>query len=172
MIRLATSADLDAIERIYDDVHTGEEQGRSAIGWKRNIYPTRGTAAEAIDAGDMFVMEHGGAIIAAARINKIQVPEYAQVDWTVKAPDDEVMVLHTLAVLPSEAGRGYGSEFVAFYEKYALENGCRYLRMDTNVTNLRARALYGRLGYREMSVIPCCFNGIEDVRLMCLEKNL
>lgn len=87
-------------------------------------------------------------------------------------PDDEVMVFHTLVVSPAVKGRGFGTEFVAFYEKYALEHGCRYLRMDTNEKNKAARSLYRRLGYDEVSIVPTTFNGIPDVNLVCLEKRI
>ena len=73
---------------------------------------------------------------------------------------------------PPGQGRGYGSRFVDFYESYALEHGCRYLRMDTNERNASARALYRNLGYREVSIVPCAFNGIPGVQLVCLEKTL
>ena len=82
------------------------------------------------------------------------------------------MVLHTLVGYPQAKGRGYGSRFVDFYESYALEHGCRYLRMDTNERNASARALYRNLGYREVSIVPCAFNGIPGVQLVCLEKTL
>ena len=68
--------------------------------------------------------------------------------------------------------RGLGTAFVGYYERYARENGCRYLRIDTNERNARARALYHRLGYREIGVAPCTFNGLEDIRLVLLEKTL
>jgi len=32
--------------------------------------------------------------------------------------------------------------------------------------------LYKRLGYREAGIVPCVFNGIPDVMLVCLEKKL
>ena len=44
--------------------------------------------------------------------------------------------------------------------------------MDTNAKNAAARRLYSRLGYREAGIVPCVFNGIPDVRLVCLEKKL
>ena len=56
--------------------------------------------------------------------------------------------------------------------QYALENGCRFLRMDTNVKNVHARKIYAKLGYREAGVVPCIFNGIEGVQLVLLEKTL
>lgn len=44
--------------------------------------------------------------------------------------------------------------------------------MDTNAKNLRARAMYAALGYRETDIVPCVFNGIPDVMLVHLEKKL
>jgi len=82
------------------------------------------------------------------------------------------MVLHTLVISPAAARRGLGKAFVRFYEEYALQNGCPYLRMDTNARNLGARALYHKLGYEEADAVPCVFNGIEGVQLVLLEKYL
>ena len=44
--------------------------------------------------------------------------------------------------------------------------------MDTNERNARARAMYKKLGYREIGVIPTVFNGIAGVNLVLLEKAL
>lgn len=173
VIRKGAAADIPQIAAIYDRIHTREEAGQSAVGWVRDIYPTRATAQAALDAGELFVLEHGGAVAAAARINQIQVPEYANARWQhPQAPAEQVMVLHTLVVDPLQGGRGLGTAFVRFYEEYAREKGCPYLRMDTNEKNRSARALYARLGYQEVGIVDCRFNGISGVRLVCLEKTL
>ena len=172
MIRKATLQDLDAISDIYEEIHTLEEQGKTTIGWIRGVYPTRATAQAALERDDLFAEEINGLVVAAAIINPIQVPVYADAHWEYPAADTEVMVLHTLTVSPSHSGHGYGKQFVAFYEQYALENGCHYLRMDTNVTNQNARSLYRKLGYKEIDIVPCVFNGIPGVRLVCLEKKI
>ena len=169
-IRKAAEPDIIPVAEIYEHIIAEEEAGRVCIGWKRGVYPTEHTAREALAAGELFVMDDGGGIVAAARINRIQVPEYADAQWEYAAPDDKIMVLHTLVVEPACAGKGYGTEFVRFYERYALENGCLYLRMDTNVKNAAARRLYARLGYKEVGVVDCTFNGIDGVKLVCLEK--
>lgn len=54
----------------------------------------------------------------------------------------------------------------------APTHGCAYLRMDTQAINQGARRLYAGLGYREPGLVPCVFNGIPDVQLVCLEKKL
>lgn len=170
MIRLATIDDIDVIAEIYEDIHTEEEAGRLDIGWERGVYPTAETAADAVAKGDMFVCERDGVVVAAARINREQVDSYADGSWEYPAPDDMVMVLHTLVVSPAAMSGGVGKEFVAFYEKFALDNGCPYLRMDTNERNKRARNFYKNAGYKEIGIVPCVFNGIAGVNLVLLEK--
>ena len=172
MFRQAVPGDLDQIAAIYDAIHTEEESGRATIGWIRAIYPTRQTAAAAIQAGDMYVAEEEGRIVAAAKIDQAQVDVYADGRWTIPAADGQVMVLHTLVVEPSIARGGIGRAFVAFYEDYARRHGCTALRLDTNERNAAARAMYARLGYHECDIVPCDFNGIPGIRLVLLEKAL
>lgn len=171
-IRKAIKADIDAIEKIYDALHDEEEQGLVTIGWIRDVYPTRKTAEVALDRDDLFAMIDENKVVAAAVINHIQVDEYKYASWKHDAKDNEVMVLHCLVVDPYQKNKGYGKAFVAFYEKYAKENGSIALRMDTNARNTRARNLYKHLGYEEIGIVKCVFNGIPDVQLVCLEKYL
>lgn len=172
MFRKAVPADLDAIAAIYEDIHTETEAGRMTTKWVRGVYPTRETARASIETGDMFVAEETGKVVAAAKINQEQVAEYDQAHWQHDATAEQVMALHTLVVSPKLAGKGIGSRFVGFYERYALEHGCPYLRMDTSVHNLAARALYKKLGYQEVGEVNSQFNGIDGMMLVCLEKKL
>ena len=170
--RIMARADLDAVCRIYDQIHTAEERGEATIGWQRGVYPERETAEAALARGDLFVQEQNGEIVGTAILNQTQVDSYAGANWRYDAPDSEVMVLHTLVIDPEAKSRGLGREFAAFYEGYALAHGCRYLRIDTNARNARARRFYQKLGYAEIGVVPCTFNGIAGVQLVLLEKRL
>ena len=169
-IRLARENDIPAVTAIYDKVLREEEQGRYTIGWIRGIYPTEETAGTAIAAGELFVLETEGKVIASARINHEQMPAYARVSWSVDAAQDQVMVMHTLTVDPEMNGCGAGKRFLQFYEEYALKHGSHILRIDTNERNLNARRMYAAAGYEEKGIIPCEFNGIPDVGLVCMEK--
>ena len=80
-IRPATADDLPRIEQIYDAIHTAEETGAASVGWARGVYPTRATAQAALDDGALFVLEDDGVLVAAGRIDQVQVPVYAQVPW-------------------------------------------------------------------------------------------
>lgn len=168
MIRKASAADIDAVAEIYSHIHGT----KNSTGWLRDIYPVRTTAEAALGRGDLFVYEENGKVLASAVLNHKQGVEYSEGKWQHPAEDSEVMVMHTLTVEPQSASRGIGRSMVSFYEEYARQHGCKVLRMDTNEKNLPARALYKRLGYREVGIVPTVFNGIPDVMLVLLEKPL
>lgn len=172
MIRKATEEDIDAVEKLYDAVHTAEETGKQTIGWIRNVYPVRGTAEKALWRGDLFVLEDAGKICGTGIINQTQVDSYQKGNWEHNVPDSQVCVLHTLVIDPDCAGRGYGKKFLSFYENYAWDNGCVELRIDTNARNTAARAMYQKHGYTEVGIVPTDFNGIPGVNLVLLEKYL
>lgn len=171
-IRKAVKQDMDAVAALYDKIHTAEENGKIHTGWIRSVYPTVNTVSAALDRDDLFLMVADSALVATGIINQIQVDAYERVVWKCPATNDQIMVMHTLAVDPEQFGRGYGTRFVRFYEEYARQNGCRVLRMDTNEKNREARRFYQKLGFCEVGTVPCEFNGMTGVHLVMLEKVL
>ena len=172
-VRKATSEDIPAIASLYDDIHSREEAGETTTGWLREVYPVWETAEAAVRRGDMFVQEDGdGNILGTGIINQIQVDVYSDGSWRYPADDDEIMVLHTLVISGRVKRKGLGEQFLKFYEDYAREHGCRYLRLDTNARNKAARAFYNKHGYEEIGIVPTVFNGIPGVDLVLLEKGL
>ena len=172
VFRKADWDDLDAIAGIYDRTHDAEEAGLTTTGWVRDIYPVKAVAEQSLGRDDMYVAEYDGKVAATGIINQIQVNVYFDCDWEHKAQDEEVSVLHTLAVDPEARGLGIGPAFVKFWEDLAREQGCKVLRIDTNARNKRARAMYAKLGYTERDIVPTVFNGIRGVDLVLMEKKL
>ena len=169
-IRKAEREDQAAIERIYEEILTAQDEGKLTTGWIRGVYPTGKTAEEAIRRQDMYVLEDEGEIRGAGVINEMQVDVYEGAPWRFET--DRACVLHTLVIAPGSARKGYGSAFIRFYESHALEEGLPELRIDTNANNTAARAMYRRLGFAEIGTVPTTFNGIPGVNLVLLEKNL
>ena len=114
-IRKAQAQDLDAVAGIYANIHTVEEQGLACIGWQRGVYPERATAEAALLRGDLFVEELDGHVAGTAILNQVQVDVYAGAPWQHSAPDDRVMVMHTLVVDPLAPRCGLGRAMVSFY---------------------------------------------------------
>ncbi|MCR5732792.1 MAG: GNAT family N-acetyltransferase [Sphaerochaetaceae bacterium] len=171
-IRKANKEDISSVEKIYEHIHTLEEKGELTIGWERNVYPTEKTALQALERGDLYVLVDNGSVMGSAVLNKRQVDVYEKASWRYEARDEQVFVMHTLTIEPSASRKGYGSAFVHFYEEEAKRQGASFLRMDTNKRNTHARKLYKSLGYEEIGIIPCLFNGIAGVDLVLLEKKI
>ena len=171
-IRKALADDIDAVAMIYDKIHTAEEAGEAVIGWERGIYPERDTALTALERGDLFVIEEDHTVVGTGILNQIQVDVYARGNWEYDADPSEVMVMHTLVIDPDLKGRGYGRAFALFYEDYARSHGCGYLRIDTNEKNIAARRFYKNLGYKEIGIENCVFNGLADINLVLIEKKI
>ena len=169
-IRKAEIEDIERIAEIYERIHDETETGRLTTGWKRGVYPTRETAEAALLRGDIFVLEEDGRVAGSAILNHFSDECYKEGNWKIEASDEQVMVMHTLTIDPECSRRGLGKSFVEFYEKYAIENGCISLRMDTQAINTIGRRMYAGLGFFEAGIVPCDFNGIPDVRLVLLEK--
>lgn len=171
MIRKGTKADLEKVIAIYDEILTGEENGLTTIGWKRGMYPTPEVAEGGLERGELFVIEDNGEIVGSMILNKKQDDEYALGTWQYDAKEDEVMVLHTFTVSPSHAKKGYGTKLFEFYENYARDNGCKYLRFSTRGTNSTARSFYKKQGVSEACVFQRQIRG-SIVDSVFLEKKL
>ena len=173
MIRPATAVDLDAVAAIYDELLDHEAATVSYTNWKKGSYPTRATAQRALEAGTLFVGEgRDGSLYGCVNLNHIQPVEYADLNWTIPAKGNEVLVIHTLCVPPSRAGHGHGKEFVAFAEQHGRSLGCKVTRLDTYEGNLPARAMYPKLGYSYVGETEFFFEGFIREILICFEKAL
>ena len=168
----AKENDIEDIAMIYSDIHDEIEKGKAHIGWIRSIYPTKETAIASLKRDDLFVIKDEDVTVGTVIFNHLQVKEYEDATWEYPCKDEEVMVMHTLVVDPKYSGKGYARAALNFYEEYALKNNCHYLRIDTNAINTVARAMYKKHGYKEVGIVPCVFNGIPDVKLVCLEKKI
>lgn len=122
-IRKAAQTDLDAIEESYRELLRNIPPEENYSGWVLDVYPNRAWAEE--NLGDMWVLMDeagfGGSII----LNHQQAADYQEIPWEIPAEPDAVMVIHTLCIPPSRAGRGYGRAMVNFAidEAVRAENG-------------------------------------------------
>ena len=172
IIRPAAAHDLARIEEIYDAIHTAEEAGNVSIGWVRGVYPTRATAQAALDAGELFVLADGGTVYAAGRINREQVPVYAEVPWAHDVPPEQVLVLHARR---RPGGRRARLQDAVRALLRTIRPGARWLAA-RSCASTRTRKTPTPAGSTPISatarpgVVPCTFNGIDGVALVCLEK--
>lgn len=172
MIRRAGAEDVDAIEASYTELLLYEQEHGTNSQWVLGVYPTRATAERAVAAGTMYILEEGGRLCASMILNSYQAPEYREVQWLYPEEDERVLVIHTLCVPPSAAGKGFGTRMVDFATGFALGRGMGVLRLDTNIKNMPAQRLYLKNGCRIAGSRHCLHEGVLDTELVYLERKL
>ena len=87
--------------------------------------------------------------------------EYSKFDWSTKAANEEVTVIHALGILPSERGKGYAKQMVEFAIDHAREENQKVIRLDVLKGNKGAKRLYSGMGFRYLHTLPMFY---EDTR--------
>jgi ribosomal-protein-alanine N-acetyltransferase len=79
----------------------------------------------------------------------------------MKYADTEAHLL-LFGVVPAARRRGVGSALLEWLEATAATAGIELVFLETRAGNDGARAFYGRLGYRELSLLRGYYRGQED----------
>ena len=87
-----------------------------------------------------YVAEQEGAVIGYALLAKTFSREAG----------GKVMWLEEMYILPEYRSHGIGKAFFSAIEEQAEREGFARIRLELEANNMRARALYERLGYREL----------------------
>ena len=89
----------------------------------------------------------GGRIVGAFVLNEDAQGAYKKGDWKVHLKDGEYLVIHTLAVLPKEYGKGVASCMTNYCIGKARSKGYKALRLDVVPDNVPAKRLYEKNGF-------------------------
>lgn len=146
-LELATRNDFDAIIAFYDDVTERTPEMATYARWSKGKHPTAEGIRAYIDEGSMYLYRERGAIIGAMAVTMYQGEDYHAIDWAQQVIDDQVAVIHILAISPDAQGKGIGSEMICEAIRLAENNGMQAVRLDALASNTPAHRLYERLGF-------------------------
>ena len=115
--------------------------------WRRDMHPTDEFLSYFVRKGDMSILMDGEALVAAVGIDHDLGHDYGALPWLVDAADEEVAVVHLLAVRQGYRNRGLSRELLRASLDRAQEMGMRTARLDATSNNLPAIALYKSEGF-------------------------
>lgn len=156
-IRAGRPEDLDEIMELIGRCIQVMRQGGSDQ-WNDD-YPNRKVLEEDLRGGVLFAAELKGELAAIVVLDEHQDEEYETIVW--RDTEGPCLLMHRLAVDPSQQGRGIARRMVGFAETYARLQGYRSLRLDTYARNAAALKLYRGLGYEQRGEVR--FPGRLDV---------
>lgn len=165
-IRLATSADIDALLNITKAcakhmIHNNIFQ------WNEH-YPNRNAFSTDVQRNELYVLLHATEIVGCVVISSLMDEEYKEVEWLT--PDGTNLYIHRLAIHPKMQGKGYAQHLMEFAETHAIENNYRSIRLDTFSKNLRNQKFYELRGYKKLGNIY--FPKQSEYPFYCYERIL
>jgi ribosomal protein S18 acetylase RimI-like enzyme len=146
-LELATQNDYDAIIAFYDDVTERTPEMATYARWSKGKHPTVEGIKAYIDERSMFLYRANSVIVGAMAVTMYQGEDYHAIDWAQQVPDDQVAVIHILAVSTGVQGKGIGSEMIREAIRLAQNKGMQAIRLDALASNTPAHRLYERLGF-------------------------
>lgn len=142
MMKAAVKRDLDAVFELYQK-GVRDMKARGLNQWMWGVYPNEAILEEDVEKGQLYILKEEGAILAALAMNEESDPQYETVAWHF---GQKPAMMHRLVVDPDCQGRGVGRQVMAWLMEEAARTGHDCLRLDTNLLNERAVALYESLG--------------------------
>ena len=136
---VAIQNDFDAIIAFYDDVTERTPEMATYARWSKGKHPTVEGIRAYINEGSMYLYRENDTIIGAMAVTMYQGEDYHAINWTEQVADDQVAVIHILAVSPDAQGCGIGSEMI--------REAIRAIRLDALASNTPAHRLYERLDF-------------------------
>lgn len=146
-IRLAEIEEFIKVVEFYDKIIDDMQGMKYHPLWQKRIYPTLDFLKESIQNKQLYIQIFNDNIIGAMVINHYG-NGYDNVDWSVKAENNEVDIIHALGVQVSSQRHGCASKLVKHAIKLAKENKRKAIRLDVLAPNLPAHELYKRNGFQ------------------------
>ena len=161
-IELCSESQAEEIFKIYDDCRQAMQ--RVGIFQWQNEYPRIDTIKQDIVDKNLYGYFEDGRCLGAVSINTHQDEEYREIGW--KGPDENVIVIHRLAVNPDFQSKGIARLLMDFAEDYAKKENYSAIRLDSYSQNKRALKFYENRGYKKRG--ECFFTG-RDLPFYCYE---
>jgi len=147
IIKKAQTNDVDAVVKLYDAVN----DYYNAPGWGKGVYPTFTSVKNIIDKGNLYIITCNDDVLGACILDHEQHPAYALQPWNINAQDEQVIVVHDLVSHPDHRKEGIGKALVEFAIDLGKNCNAVTIRLDTHSTNIPARKLYEKCGFREIN---------------------
>lgn len=147
VLQRASLEDYDSIIAFYDDVIERTPEIEEHARWQHGKHPTADGIKSYVNEGCMYLYKEQDTIVGAMALTMYQGADYHAIGWSRQVQDDEVSVIHILAVSPDKQGTGIGSEMVREAINLAKAKGMKSIRLDALATNTPAHKIYERLGF-------------------------
>ncbi len=138
---------LDDAAHLYDKATAYLSEHINYPLWEPGIYPSRASAAAAINVGTLYICTDKDTPVGVFVLNADPQGDYSVGEWTRELTEGEYLIIHAFATDPDEYGHGVGTAMVKYAVDLARNKGFKAVRLDVVPDNTPARHLFERCGF-------------------------
>jgi len=153
LIELGSSADIDELEKLYDDLNDHLSTTTNYPGWIKGIYPIRKNAVSGIKDSSLYVVRCDSKIVGSVILDHQPEEAYKDVKWKVDVDYSLIFVVRTFLVHPAFLQRGIGRALLDYSFDLAQKSGMKSIRLDVYEKNLPAILLYEKCGFEYIDTV-------------------
>ena len=153
IIEPGTSADIDELEKLYNELNDYLAATINYPGWIKGIYPIREDAVAGVNDNMLYVARTDGRIAGSVILNHQPEKAYENVRWKVELDYSCIFVIHTFVVHPSFLKKGVGHALMDYSLELAQRSGIKSVRLDVYEKNLPAISLYEKCGFEYVDTV-------------------
>jgi len=161
-IKLCSAEEAEEIFEIYESCRRAM-RAAGIFQWQ-DEYPTINTIKQDLEDKTLYGYYENGKCLGAVCASTFQDEEYKEIKW--EGPDENVIVIHRLAVSPEHQAKGIARLLMDFAEDFAKKKNYSGIRLDSYSQNKRALKFYENRGYKKRG--ECFFSG-RDMPFYCYE---
>ena len=147
IIRKAVKEDFKNVMNFYDEVCDALKDAKYSPGWKKGIYPYPDDVYDAINKDTFYIGIKNDEIISCMIVNHEYNVAYKEIKWNDDYLDDEIYVIHMLAISPSLQGKGISKDMIDYVKSLARKNRVKVVRLDILKGHLIAQKAYEKCGF-------------------------
>ena len=146
-------ADLNELERLYDDLNDYLSANTNYPGWIKGVYPTRREALAGLENNTLYVARYNGKIVGSVVLDHQPEEAYNGVKWKVDVDYSQLFVVRTFVVHPLYLQSGVGCALMHHALELAQNTGMKSIRLDVYEMNFPAIALYEKCGFEYIDTV-------------------
>lgn len=146
-------ADIDELERLYDNLNDYLSSTTNYPGWIKGIYPIRENAVTGIQNNNLFIAKYNGEIVGSIILDHQPEEAYHGVKWKLDVDYSYIFVVRTFVVHPSFLKIGVGRALMDFSFELAKKSGVKSIRLDVYEKNIPAILLYEKCGFEYIDTV-------------------
>ena len=170
MIRLAKTDELDKLYVFYNEIIDHQKYDKYGASWTKDVYPSRDDLKKHLENDLFYVMEEKGRYAGAGCISLHEDENYLNAPWSMKLNEDEIAVLHLLAIHPDFRGQGLSKKLL----KHIIEDTSgkvKAIHLDVISGNDMAVKMYEKVGFHSIGLYEVYYEDTGDVMVNLMEYN-